>query len=74
MVLNGIDESYDTLHSKFKDRIEYLKNLPKIDEKRPIEDVIKESGFDRRDFLKWAGAITAMLSPLNIYPTNGRCN
>jgi len=62
MVLNGIDESYDTLHNKFKDRIEYLKNLPKIDEKRPIEDVIKESGFGRRDFLKWAGAITAMLS------------
>ncbi len=62
MVLNEIDESYDTLYKRFKNRIEHLQTLPKIDESRPIEDVIKESGFSRRDFMKWAGAITAMLS------------
>ncbi len=56
------DTSYDTLYESFKERIEQLKRLPKMDEDNSIDKVIKENGFSRRDFMKWAGAMTAMLS------------
>jgi len=56
------DTSYDTLYESFKERIEELKRLPKMDEDNSIDKVIEENGFSRRDFMKWAGAMTAMLS------------
>jgi len=56
------DTSYDTLYNAFKERIEQLSKLPKMKEDASIEQVIEENGFSRRDFMKWAGAVTAMLS------------
>jgi len=56
------DTSYDVLYESFKERIEQLKKLPKMDENNSIDKVIEENGFSRRDFMKWAGAMTAMLS------------
>ena len=47
--------------NRIKERLDSLKKLPGIAEKS-ISDVMEEKGFSRRDFLKWAGAMTAMLS------------
>jgi len=51
----------DATFNRIKERLESLKKLPGIAEKS-ISDVMEEKGFSRRDFLKWAGAMTAMLS------------
>jgi len=62
MSIGKTDASYDSLYESFKERIEQLKRLPKIDESNSVDNVIEENGFSRRDFMKWAGAVTAMLS------------
>ena len=62
MGVNSKDISYDLLYKRFEERIADLSKLPKMDENNSIEKVIEENGFSRRDFMKWAGAITAMLS------------
>jgi quinone-reactive Ni/Fe-hydrogenase small subunit len=62
MSIDQNDTSYDTLYNAFKERIEQLSKLPKMKEDASIEQVIEENGFSRRDFMKWAGAVTAMLS------------
>jgi len=62
MNMKSNDHSYDALHEAFKDRIEQLAKLPKMVDDSSIENVIEKAGFSRRDFMKWAGAITAMLS------------
>ncbi len=51
----------DVTFNKVKERLESLEKLPGIAEK-PISKVLEEKGFSRRDFLKWAGAVTAMLA------------
>ncbi|WP_297440214.1 hydrogenase small subunit [Sulfurimonas sp.] len=61
--------SYDLLYEKFQQRIEGLKRETPINEETPLEDVLKKEGFSRRDFMKWAGAVTAMLTlPSNFTP------
>ena len=62
MSSSSIDTSYDLLYESFKKRIEQLRELPKMDENNSIDSVIEENGFSRRDFMKWAGMITAMLA------------
>ena len=62
MSMGRKDTSYDTLYTAFKDRIEQLSKLPKMKENSSIEQVIEENGFARRDFMKWAGMMTALLS------------
>ena len=62
MSIDKIDTSYDALYESFKERIEQLKRLPKMDEENSIDNVIEENGFSRRDFMKWAGMMTALLS------------
>jgi len=62
MSIDKNDTSYDTLYCAFRERIEQLSKLPKMKEDASIEQVIEENGFSRRDFMKWAGAVTAMLS------------
>jgi quinone-reactive Ni/Fe-hydrogenase small subunit len=62
MSIDKNDTSYDTLYNAFKERIEQLSKLPKMKEDASIEQAIEENGFSRRDFMKWAGAVTAMLS------------
>jgi quinone-reactive Ni/Fe-hydrogenase small subunit len=62
MSMSHKDTSYETLYEAFKERIEQLSKLPKMKEDGSIERAIEESGFSRRDFMKWAGAMTAILS------------
>ena len=61
MDIESKDATYDALHKAFKERIGQLEKLPKLDEGKSIEGAIEEAGFSRRDFMKWAGAVTAML-------------
>jgi quinone-reactive Ni/Fe-hydrogenase small subunit len=62
VILNNNETSYDALYTAFKERIEQLSKLPKMKEDGSIEKVIEKNGFGRRDFMKWAGALTAMLA------------
>jgi len=54
--------SYDTLYKAFQERINQLKQLPAIHEETTLEATFEENGLSRRDFMKWAAAVTAMLS------------
>jgi quinone-reactive Ni/Fe-hydrogenase small subunit len=56
------DAYYKELHDRFKERIEKLKALSPMNPEESIEEAIEKEGFSRRDFMKWAGAVTAMLS------------
>ena len=47
--------------AKVKERIASLKKLPGMGEKS-VAQILQESGFTRRDFLKWSAAMAAMLS------------
>ena len=54
---------FDALYMKAKDRIKALSELPAIrDEEDSIEKMLKKSGVSRRDFMKWAAGIAAMLA------------
>jgi quinone-reactive Ni/Fe-hydrogenase small subunit len=59
-----------SLLQRFSERINALKKLPKIQENRSIPELLEEKGFSRRDFMKWASAMTAVLSlPATFAPT-----
>jgi len=62
VISNNNETSYDALYTAFKERIEQLSKLPKMKEDGSIEKVMQESGISRRNFMKWAGTLTAMLS------------
>jgi len=62
MSIGKKDTSYDALYTAFEERIEQLSQLPRIKENSSIENTIEENGFERRDFMKWAGMMTALLS------------
>ena len=62
MISNNNETSYDALYTAFKERVEQLSKLPKMKEDSSIEKVMQESGVSRRNFMKWAGTLTAMLS------------
>ena len=49
------------LLDKLTSRLDELSKLPKIDETKSISKIIDDKGFSRREFMKWAGAMTAML-------------
>jgi len=53
--------NFDALYAKAKDRIQALHELPSIKE-QPIEEMLEKRGIERRDFMKWAAGITAMLA------------
>jgi quinone-reactive Ni/Fe-hydrogenase small subunit len=61
MNMKAEDISFDSLHKTFEERIKQLEKLPKMKEGHSIEQVIEEKGFSRRDFMKWAGAVTTLL-------------
>jgi len=52
----------DTLYKKLSTRVNELSKLPKLDDQKSIPELIKENGFSRRDFMTWAGTMTAMLA------------
>jgi len=56
-MMNG----FDALYAKAKDRIRALSELPSIREES-IEQMLEDRGIERRDFMKWAAGITAMLA------------
>ncbi len=63
------DISFDKLYVDFEKRIKDLEKLSPIKEETSVETMLIEKGFSRRDFMKWAGAITAMLAlPSNFTP------
>jgi len=62
VISNNNETSYDALYTAFKERVEQLSKLPKMKEDSSIEKVMQESGVSRRNFMKWAGTLTAMLA------------
>lgn len=58
---NRGDLHYDKLFEKCQARIEELKTQQPINNRLDIEDVLESQGVDRRDFMKWASAVTGML-------------
>jgi quinone-reactive Ni/Fe-hydrogenase small subunit len=61
------------LLNKLSSRLDELAQLPKLDDKKSVASLIEEKGFSRRDFMKWAGAMTAMLMlPASFTPVVAR--
>lgn len=52
---------FDALYVKAKERISVLSSLPSSKEES-IEQMLEKRGIDRRDFMKWAASLTALLA------------
>ncbi|MDP3266749.1 MAG: hydrogenase small subunit [Sulfuricurvum sp.] len=52
---------FDALYAKAQERIAVLSSLPSTKEES-VEQMLEKRGIERRDFMKWAAAITAMLA------------
>ncbi len=50
------------LFKQFKKRLEELEKFPRIDEKKSIPKLLDEKNVSRRDFIKWAGLMTTLLT------------
>ncbi|QCD45161.1 hydrogenase small subunit [Campylobacter mucosalis] len=58
---------------KINERLNWLSSLKSIDKGESITKAIKNSGFSRRDFMKWAGAMTAFMAlPASFAPAVAR--
>ena len=61
------------LLNKLSSRLDELSKFQKLDDKTSIAKMIEEKGFSRRDFMKWAGTMTAMLMlPASFTPVVAR--
>ena len=49
------------LQQQVEERLAYLSKLPKLKSDSSIMGALEGHGFSRRDFMKWAGAMTAFL-------------
>jgi len=58
---NKGDAYYEDLYATCQKRIEDLKKLDPLNNRLDFTESIEEQGLERRDFLKWASATTAML-------------
>jgi len=58
---NKGDVYYQRLYAQCKKRIEELKTLEPFGNKLELDEILSEEGCDRRDFMKWVSATTAML-------------
>jgi len=58
---NKGDAYYEKLFQTCQARIEELKTQTPIDNRLDIGDVLETQGVNRRDFMKWASAVTGML-------------
>ena len=58
---NRGQEYYEKLYNRCKNRLEELEKLPPVSNRINIQSAIESEGVNRRDFLKWASATTAML-------------
>ncbi len=52
---------YDALYAQCRERLDQLKALPAMNNRIDFKQAITDNGLDRRDFLKWVSATTAML-------------
>jgi len=52
---------YDALFAQCRERLDALKALPAMNNRIDFKQAIFDEGLDRRDFLKWVSATTAML-------------
>lgn len=58
---------------EFEARLNELEKLPALNSKRSIKQALSEAGFSRRDFMKWAGAMTAFMAlPASFVPVVAR--
>ncbi|WP_457748129.1 hydrogenase small subunit [Sulfurimonas sp.] len=58
---NKGDAYYEQLFAKCQARIEELKTQQPLNNRLEISDVLETHGIERRDFMKWASAVTGML-------------
>jgi len=58
---NRGDAYYENLYAKCRARLDELKDLTPLNNRLDFKESIEDEGLDRRDFLKWASATTAML-------------
>jgi len=58
---NKGESYYDELYISCQKRIEDLRKLAPLNNRRDFAQTVEEEGLERRDFLKWASATTAML-------------
>jgi len=58
---NRGESYYDELYIKCQNRLEELKKLKPLKNRRDFMESVTAEGLERRDFLKWASATTAML-------------
>lgn len=52
---------YSELYQKCEARLNELKAMKPLNNRTDVKDIIEDEGIDRRDFLKWASATTALL-------------
>ncbi len=55
------DAHYEKLFDRCQARIEELKTQTPRENRLDIDDLLKDQGVNRRDFMKWASAVTGML-------------
>ena len=61
----------DDVLVRINERLNVLAALPTL-KNGSIGEALKKSGFSRRDFMKWAGAMTAFMAlPASMAPTVG---
>ena len=58
---NRGDAYYEKLYAQCRERLDALKKLTPLNNRRDFMSTVEEEGLERRDFLKWASATTAML-------------
>jgi len=58
---NKGDTYYNELYDRCRARLNELKKLTPLNNRMDFKESIEEEGLERRDFLKWASATTAML-------------
>jgi quinone-reactive Ni/Fe-hydrogenase small subunit len=58
---NRGDTYYENLYAKCRARLDELNSLTPLNNRMDFKESIADEGLDRRDFLKWASATTAML-------------
>ena len=62
----------DDILVRINERLNVLAALPAL-KNGSIGEALKKSGFSRRDFMKWAGAMTAFMAlPASMAPTVAR--
>ena len=52
---------YSALYKRCEERLAQLRALPPLNNRMDFRQTIEDEGIDRRDFMKWASATTAML-------------